>query len=63
MLDDGIRMINLHGHGAWLPLLQLLGKNRQLITLTLLDSDMRTEYEKKFTDAGFDTANFGQRCF
>lgn len=63
MFDDGIRMINLHGHGAWLPLLQLLGKNRQLITLALLDSDMRAEYETKFTDAGFDTANFGQRCF
>lgn len=62
MLDDGIRMINLHGHGAWLPLLQLLGKNRQQITLTLLDSDMRVEYERKLADAGFDSTNFDQRC-
>ena len=37
MLGDGIRIINLHGHGSWLSMLELLSKNRQDMTLTLLD--------------------------
>lgn len=39
MIDDGIRLINMEGKGGRRGLLKLLGKNRQEITLSLLDPD------------------------
>lgn len=56
MLDDGIRVINIGGHGAWLPFLRLLGKNRQEITLSLLDTDAKKESLVKLAAAGFSKA-------
>ncbi len=53
IFDDGIRVVNIGGHGAWLPFLRLLSKNRQHITLSLLDSDAKEENRKKFENAGF----------
>lgn len=63
ILDDGIRIINLSGHGAWLSLLTLLGKNRQHITLSLLDSDIRDQKETDFSRAGFQEQWFSTNCF
>jgi predicted ATP-dependent endonuclease of OLD family len=54
LFDDGIRLINLHGHGASESFLSLLGKNRQRITLTLIDNDAKSDYENKLKGAGFD---------
>lgn len=48
LIDDGIRLINLHGNGAWLPLLNLLGQNRQDLTLSLLDTDAKEDINKRF---------------
>lgn len=63
LIDDGIRLINLKGHGAWLSLLKLLGRNRQHITISLLDTDAREENEKKFIEAGFDRERLEEKCF
>ncbi len=51
MIDDGIRLINIEGKGGRKGLLKLLGKNRQKITLSLLDPD--NEIVNEYRDAGF----------
>lgn len=54
LIEDGIRLINIEGTGGRKGLLKLLGKNRQKITLSLLDRDTRLSIELE--DAGFDRA-------
>lgn len=54
MLDDGIRIINIGGQGIWLPFLRLLSKNRQELTVSLLDTDAQEDNRVKFRNAGFD---------
>lgn len=53
MLEDGIRLINIEGNGGRVGLLKLLGKNRQAMTLAMLDKDSKTGDE--FAAAGFAT--------
>lgn len=51
LIEDGIRVINIEGKGGRKGLLKLLGKNREKITLSLLDRDSRVGTELE--DAGF----------
>jgi putative ATP-dependent endonuclease of OLD family len=51
IIDDGIRLINIEGKGGRKGLLKLLGKNRQEITLSLIDPD--ADVANELGDAGF----------
>jgi putative ATP-dependent endonuclease of OLD family len=51
LIEDGIRLINIEGNGGRAGLLKLLGKNRQRMTLALLDRDSKTSLD--FAHAGF----------
>lgn len=54
MIEDGIRLINIEGNGGRKGLLKLLGKNKQRLTLSFLDSDTKNKkIEAEFTEAGF----------
>lgn len=55
MIDDGIRLINIEGKGGRRGLLKLFGKNRQEITLSLLDPDDDLVSELEY--AGFSEEN------
>jgi len=63
LLDDGIKLINIHGSGVWKPFLSLLGKNKQEITVSLLDTDAKTDSRKKFEEAGFEMRLWEERTF
>ena len=52
MIEDGIRLINLEGNGGRRGLLKLLSKNRQHLTLVLLDSE-KHEMQNEFIEAEF----------
>lgn len=51
LIEDGIRLINIEGNGGRTGLLKLLGRNRQAMTLALLDRDSETYGD--FISAGF----------
>jgi hypothetical protein len=58
-LEDGIRFINIEGKGGRKGLLKLLGKNRQAITLSLLDPD--TDLVSELAGAGFERSALDQQ--
>jgi hypothetical protein len=61
MIDDGVRLINIEGKGGRRGLLKLLGRNRQEITLSLLDPDNDVVGELK--DAGFSESTIEGNVF
>lgn len=60
-LEDGIRFINIEGKGGRKGLLKLLGKNRQAITLSLLDPD--TDLIPELQAADFEQQVLDQQVF
>ncbi len=52
LVEDGIRIVNIEGHGAKRSFLKLLGKNRQHLVVALLDRD--TDTTQDFLISGFD---------
>ncbi len=61
LFEDGIRLINLKGNGAAKEFLRLLSRNRQSLTLIVVDSDTRSQgnstgrlTERVLKESGFD---------
>ena len=61
LLEDGIRLLNIEGKGGRKGLLKLLGKNRQGITLSLLDPD--TDLVPELENAGFEQGMLNRHIF
>jgi len=61
LIEDGIRLINIEGKGGRKGLLKLLGKNRQKITLSLLDRD--TSLVAELERAEFDPRTLKHNVF
>lgn len=61
LLEDGIRLLNIEGKGGRKGLLKLLGKNRQGITLSLLDPD--TDLVPELENAGFEQGILNRHIF
>ncbi|MBK9093476.1 MAG: AAA family ATPase [Anaerolineae bacterium] len=58
LLEDGIRIVNVSGNGAFKEFLKLWSRNRQELTIVLADSDTQTQKAAKLTadvlrEAGF----------
>ena len=61
LLEDGIRIINVKGNGATKEFLKLISRNKQSLTLTLLDKDSEDENRgeiAKLTRGEFKEAGF-----
>jgi hypothetical protein len=61
LLEDGIRLVNIEGKGGRKGLLKLLGKNRQGITLSLLDLD--TDLVLELENAGSEQGILNRHIF
>ncbi|MGD2159376.1 MAG: hypothetical protein PVG32_21040, partial [Anaerolineales bacterium] len=66
LLEDGIRLINVKGNGAFKEFLRLFNLNRKELTIVFIDSDARNTDVAKLTEktlrlAGFDDGFIDKR--
>ncbi len=60
LLEDGIRIINVSGNGAFKEFLRLWSRNKQELTLVVADSDTQTQSAAKLTKDALRAAGFPQ---
>jgi len=63
IVEDGIRVINVHGNGAASGFLRLLSNNRQKFTLVLLDKDTENNPAAKLKRSALKEAQFTDEFF
>lgn len=60
LLEDGIRIVNVSGNGAFKEFLKLWSRNRQELTIVLADSDTQTQSAARLTRDVLRAAGFPQ---